>query len=417
MENKIIISDEHSPSVEVTDKVEDFLDAFQPHETKLGVPLVLYCDEKSGAYYLVCHIDAGTLVSNADLEASLDGSEGDAIYKLNREISEAHIAYRQMEGDARKGRSFEDLVIEYDTSYRREIPLKVYGGQHRVRAITNALKSKKNILHGVRVYFDLNRDQKVEIAMVNNTSIAVSKDLLDRMREQLLGNELRFWGQRAGLINYGRDYSDRRNPDVPTIRIARTLLVNFFRGQNEQPNAFHNPVVCKSGGLDENYLALRKEIDWGSKALLEMGRAFAALHQAQREVVLNREKDSSVEYARKALSLSVVASWSYAAGLFQRDRKLLKILYNLPKSVKPPDDPLNAKALSGARLKGVDHDRYRGLGVRFSQKELGRMLEVFILLATMAKQKRVTRSLANVALQTYEAKAAKYEADKAIGKI
>jgi len=56
------------------------------------------------------------------------------------------------------------------------------------------------------------------------------------------------------------------------------------------------------------------------------------------------------------LSLSVVSSWSYAAGLFQHHPELLKVLYNLPDSVSPPDDPLNAKALSAARLKGTDPD-------------------------------------------------------------
>ena len=40
-----------------------------------------------------------------------------------------------MESDALKGRSFEDLVIEYDTSYKADRPLKVFGGQHRIEAI------------------------------------------------------------------------------------------------------------------------------------------------------------------------------------------------------------------------------------------------------------------------------------------
>ncbi|GAJ01581.1 unnamed protein product, partial [marine sediment metagenome] len=56
------------------------------------------------------------------------------------------------------------MVLEYDKSYRSSKPLKVYGGQHRIRAITNSLNDVNNIFHGVRVYFDLNRNQKVEIA-------------------------------------------------------------------------------------------------------------------------------------------------------------------------------------------------------------------------------------------------------------
>jgi hypothetical protein len=417
MEKKIIISSELNPSAEIIDSVNDFLDNFQPYEIKLGAPLVLHLDEKSNSYYIICHIDAYTLVSHIDLRASLDGSEGGEIYRLNREISETHIAYRQMARDALDGRSFEDLVIEYDPSYRSDYPLKAYGGQHRLRAITNAIKSQKDILHGIRIYFNLDRDQKVEIAMVNNTSIAVSSNLLDRMREQLLGDELRTWGQTVGLLSSGQDFSDRRNPNVPTVRIARTLIVNYYKGQEATLKSMYQPVVCKSGGFDENYLDIRKKIEWNSKDLIDMGWAFATLHKTQKEVVLNREKDNSLDFARKALSLAVVASWGYAAGLFQKSPKLLKILYDLPNSVSPPNDPLNAKALSGARLEGIDHYTYRGLGSRFGPNDLGRMLAVFILLATQATEKKITKKLANVAIQSYEAKVANYKVDKALGKL
>src|SRR3990172_3486440 len=147
-----------------------------------------------------------------------------------------------MEQDALNGRSFEDMVVEYDTSYRIKKPLIVYGGQHRLRAIEKAKDVKGSVFHGVRVYFDLSPEQKVEITIVNNTSIAVPNDLLDRMREQLLGSELRDWCQKVGLLESGKDFADRRSPDTPTVRLARSLLLNYYRGiEAASIDAFHQP--------------------------------------------------------------------------------------------------------------------------------------------------------------------------------
>ena len=148
-----------------------------------------------------------------------------------------------------------------------------------------------------------------------------------------------------------------------------------------------------------------------------MGKCFTHLHKLQKERVSGREEDSYAEFARKALSLSVVSSWAYAAGLFQSNTENLKNHYTLPDSVSSPNDPLNAKALSLARLKGTDPDTYRGLATRVSPRELGRMLEVFLVQATKASRRGITKQLANAAIQSYEAKRATHEADKALGKI
>lgn len=418
MDNSMVIPSGLSPGQEILDRAQDFLAFFQPWEVKMRTRPVLCFDEKSGAYYLMGHLDGRTLARYCDLEASLDADEDDEIYKLNREITEDQAAYKIMEEDASKGRSFEDLVLEYDKSYRPNRPLKVYGGQHRLRAITKVENEKGSVQHGVRVYFGLSREQKVEIATVNNTSITVPNDLLDRMREQLLGSELRSWCQTVGLLDKGTDFADRRSPDTPTVRIARTILVNFHLGmQMANLDDFHQPYLCKSGGTDDEYLEVRGHIDWTDEKLKEMGRQFARLHNLQRDTVLNRQDDKVAEFARKTLSLSVVAGWAYAAGLFQRNPDYLRTLYAIPESVTAPEDPLNAKALSAARLKGTDPDTYRGLGTRSSPKELGRMLEVFLVLATKANKKRITKELANAAIQSYEAKRAVYEANKVLGKI
>ena len=96
-----------------------------------------------------------------------------------------------LQPDAINGRSFEDIVVEFDPSYRPDKPFKVFGGQHRVTAIGEALKAKRNEQHGVRIYLGLTTEQRLEIAKANNTAIAVANDLLDRMQEEFLGAELR----------------------------------------------------------------------------------------------------------------------------------------------------------------------------------------------------------------------------------
>jgi len=419
MLESVIIPSTLKPNQKVIDKVNNFLESYRPYESENNLGLILFFDAKSSAYYLICHLSASILSISCDLDATLDGDEEDEIYKLNRDITEDQSAYKIMEEDAVKGRSFEDIVIEFDTSYRKSRPLKVYGGQHRVKAIQRAENTNGKIVHGVRVYFDLSRDQKVEIATINNTSIAVPNDLLDRMREQLMGSELRDWCQTVGLLDKGKDFADRKSPDNPTVRIARTLLVNYHLGLNGKLEDFHQPIVCKSGGIDEDYLKIRDKVDWLNERLVEMGKQFARLHRLQRDTVSGREEDSYGEFARRALSLSVVAGWAYAAGLFQiqSNTAYLKNLYSLPDSVSPPDDPLNAKALSLARLKGSDPDTYRGLGTRSSPNELGRMLEVFLVFATKASKKRITKELANAAIQSYEAKRATFKANKVLEQI
>jgi hypothetical protein len=397
--------------------LELFLSKFESVESHNKVPLIVHYDKKSGAHYTACHLGGESLVKHCDLEATIDEGEDDELYKLNRDITEDEAAYKQMENDAIAGRTFEDIVIEYDASYRVSKPFKVYGGQHRITAITKALKAGVSVAHGVRVYFKLTREQKVEIAIVNNTSIAVPNDLLDRMHEQMMGPELRDWCQKTNLLGSGQDLADKRDPDIPTARIARTLIVNYYLGFEAKDDDFHQPVLCKSGGIDSDYERIRKKIEWNDTAFIEMGKQFARLHKVQSERVKNRGFDNFAEFARKVFSYSIVAGWGYAAGLFQRKPENLKILFALPDSVQDPEDPLNAKELSEARLQGVDKDNYRGLGTRSTSNEYGRILEMFIVLATKASKKRINKQLANAAIQSYEAKKATHEADKALGRI
>ena len=410
----LTVPKEFSPGADVMQKSGEFLKAFQIFEGQSGVKILLLLDKRSNGFYLNCHLSAEILALKADLDAVLDPLESED-YKLNREIYTDTYAYRLMESDALQGRSFEDLVVEYDTSYRADKPLKVFGGQHRIMAIREAVKNGVSALHGARVFFSLSIEQKVNIAMANNTSIAVSNDLLDRMQEDLLGTALRKWCQSVGLLNEGQNFVDKRSPEgIPTVRIARTLLVNFYLGKNSKEGDFDVPIVCSSGpGIDEYYKNLRDNIDWSDKALQTMGQQFSRLHKLQRERVLTRVTDKYIEFANKAMHPCVAASWAYTTGLLQRSPESLGNHYALA-NLGPPEDPLNARALLNARLKGVDPDTYRGLGARINNVELGRMLEVLLLQATKAKQRGISQKLANAAIKSYEAKKAKRDADMAL---
>jgi len=412
----LIIPDGFTAQADVTDKVTAFIQNFKTYELDNSVPLLLFLDRRSEAFYVICHVESNALASKTDVEAVLDPEESEE-YKLNRDIYTDTYAYKLMESDAVGGRSFEDIVVEYDASYRPETPLKVFGGQHRIIAIKEAVKKNVSVMHGVRVYFNLSVEQKVNIAMANNTSIAVSNDLLDRMQEDLLGAHLREWCQAVGLLHQGQNFADRRSPEgIPTVRIARTLIVNFYRAKNAKKANYQLPVVCKSGpGVDPDYGQLRDTIDWSYKALKAMGQTFAKLHRLQRERVLTRNSDNYIEFANKCIHPCPAASWAYATGMFQHNAKALSAHYALVGSVSPPNDPLNAKGLSEARLKGTDPDTYRGLGARINNVELGRMLQVFVLHATKAKkEKGITKKLANAAIKSYEAQKAKRELDKAL---
>jgi hypothetical protein len=417
-EKLLVIPDGLRPSEEIVDKIKAFLDKFDAYEEKIGIPLVLMLDAKSKAYYTVCHLESKTIAAKADTDAVLDPEESED-YKLNRGLYTDNYAYKLMESDAKKGRSFEDIVTEYDDSYRPTKPLKVYGGQHRVLAIKEAVKEKVDSLHGVRVYYGLSTEERFEIASVNNTSIAVSNDLLDRMQEDLLGPELRRWSQSLGLLGEGQNFADRRSSEgIPTVRIARSIILNYYLGKGSKIEEWHEPVVCASGPrLDARYQDIREQIEWGDRGLVEMGEEFAVLHKAQRAAVLNRAEDKYMEFANKAIHPTVASSWAYAAGLLQVDRKYLDAHYAIAVSVKPPNDPLNAKALVQARFEGMDPDTYRGLGSRISGDELGRMLQVFILQATKAQRRGISKQLANAAIKSFEAQKQQILADKAVKRI
>src|SRR5262249_1248838 len=144
-----------------------------------------------------------------DLNAKLDASNPESL-RANRELLTGHTTYRAMVSDAKKGREFNDIIVEYDTSYESTKPLKVWGGQHRISAITEAA-NKVNRYHGFRIYFHLSKSQRSDLALVSNTNMNVSKDTFDRIIEETrYGNRLRDCARNINLLGQTDDFPDSR---------------------------------------------------------------------------------------------------------------------------------------------------------------------------------------------------------------
>ena len=106
--------------------------------------------------------------------------------------------------------------------------------------------------HGIKVYFGLNTDQRLDVQLISNTNIAASSDLLDRMYETWAGPELRTWCQEVGLLYEGQDFADKRQRGQPiTVRAARTFIMNYLAGKKIDPTRFNKavttPTIAKTG--------------------------------------------------------------------------------------------------------------------------------------------------------------------------
>jgi len=364
---------------------KDFWDSIETIEKQHNLKPIIFQDQKSGSYYIECHGNASIFESLLDIDAVLDPEE-QAEYRANRSLQEEHRAFVQMIDDAKKGRQFSDLIVEYNKEYKTEMPLKVLGGQHRVEAVREALQEGIDRPHGFKVYFALTREQRNEIAQISNTNIALPVDLLDRMQETMLRSGLRKWCQEIGLLGDDEDFADRKTTEGPVaVKAARSFVVSFHEGKAKgyDPDALYVPHLCRSsiGGLvDDKYVLLLKTKGnkiWQDPDLLNAGKAFAELHNAQFNAV---EKDSKLkqfpEFKTKTITPVVAAAFGMIAGAVIKEKAKQKKLFELGK-VKGRD-PLNANALSNAKHHS-DLPTYRGIGARSDKKELGRMAEVVML--------------------------------------
>ncbi len=150
---------------------KQFFEEFAPLE-KAECVLVL-TDKKTGACYCECHVKASVLNQLGTTIAPLDPDD-QPDYKANRDLRLTHPAFAKMEADAKQGRSFSNIVSEYTREHKKSQPLKIVGGQHRFKALQDALTDGVDEYHGIKVYFGLDLSQRLDVQLISNTNIAIS---------------------------------------------------------------------------------------------------------------------------------------------------------------------------------------------------------------------------------------------------
>lgn len=395
----------------VQKEVETFLSEVKTLEATKKSPIIIYQDGKSKGYYIKCGILAEIACPLLDVNAKLDPTDTDS-FRANRELLLEHNTYRRMLSDAKEGREFNDIIVEYNKHYSPDKPLKIWGGQHRVKALQEAYRETGiSRLHGFKIFFNLSKQQRTEIALISNTNIAVSNDLFDRLQEEtLIGLQLREWCYQVGLLKRGDDFPDQGSrSEKITVKLSRTFVTNFYKGKEKASELknedldenIYEPYLCESGAsLDSEYENIINKYGnsiFKDKTLLEAGKAFSALHNAQynavkkSKVITNRKS-----FRNKAMTESVISAWAFVAGVLQVDIQRLLNHYQIPKTNKSIPDPLNAKDMSTFRH-NTDDPTYRGLGTRSAIKDRQRMAQLF-LARSLKQDIAIDKSLMNQAV-------------------
>ncbi len=394
---------------EIENAVKVFLRDVDTIEKTKNAPVFIFQDGVKKSYYIRCAISGETMSTVISLDARLYPESVDT-FRDNREILLTHNTFLRMKVDAENAREFNDIIAEYITSYLPGKPLKVWGGQHRSSAIIDAFL-QKNIsrYHGFRVYFCLSKEQRNELALISNTSIAVSNDLFDRqLEETYMGPYLRKWCNKVGLLKPGEDFPDvGSHAERITTQGARSFIVNYFKGKqtgdqladDQLDRNVYEPYLCRTGiFLDEEYLKLTEEMGdklWVDKGMMEVGKAFAKLHKVQYEAI-KKSKSNYKIFRTKALMPSVLSAWSYVAGLLQSHPSRLQIHLTVPTPPKGAPDPLNAEEMYKFRYY-QDIETFRGLGTRPILKDRQRMAQVF-LARTINAEATLDKKLLNQAV-------------------
>ena len=284
MAKKVNISSLPDPK-EIDKIIKEFVKICEPLENNQICVLVDKCTD---ATYCECHISAKKIISLGTIDVPLDPEE-QLEYRANREVMEDHVAFGQMKEDALGKRSFSNIVIEFNDTFDPNHPLKIIGGQHRYLAIKEALeKQGVNENHGVKIYFGLDTEQRLDVQLISNTNIAASTDLLDRMLETVSGPQLRSWCQDVGFLSPGKDFSDiRKHGQLVTVKAARTFILNYFKGKETDPLKLDStktiPLLAETGGVGSDWEDFKKANPnwWTDQGLKEAGREFALLCVAQ----------------------------------------------------------------------------------------------------------------------------------------
>lgn len=398
-----------SVSKAVAELVESFRAQLSPLEQ--GDALQLLLDNKTGAQYCECHVPGSKLIEFGTTDVPLDPLN-QAEYRANRTLTDEP-AFRAMKADALQRRSFSNIVTEYIKGSK---PLKVIGGQHRFRAIQEALEKGVDELHGVKVYFGLDMSQRLDVQLISNTNIDVSGALVDRLRETYRGPNLRNWCQAVGLLKPDEDFGDQKKRGLAiTVDLARTFIKNFYDGQKVSEKQFAEsdttPMLFRSGRDDEewgDFLAENPKI-WADDKLKVAGKEFVKLINAQRKAFDGQK--TKADFRDKALNAAVLSAWAYTAGFLQKNLARLARHYALADA--KGKDPLNANALAKGRHKS-DGNNYRGLGYRTDPRERGSMVELFAILAEDGKS--VSSTSVQAAIYAWFAKQALLESKAKRGK-
>lgn len=395
---------------QIHELITDFVETCHPANP---LPLLGMIDQATGAFFIEAHLRASDLVPAATTDVPLDPSE-QSEYRANREIVEDHVAFKKMREDARSSRAFSNIVCEFTRDFDESHPVKIIGGQHRFNAISEALQLGVDELHGLKLYVNLDSEQRLDVQLISNTNIAVSTDLFDRMTETLAGPQLRNWCQACGLLDQGEDFADKRLRGNPiTVRAARAFIINYFEGRKVSVEAFDRvdttPTLPKSGVQLDDWEALKREHPelWNDQNLLKCGSEFAELNRTQRDAFTTPKgkiSPGSSDSADKALNYAILSSWAFVAGVLSHNPTRQNRLFGLRS--EGGKDPLNAAALAKGRHK-TDPENYRGLGYRTDAKERGRLAELFFLQAEEGG--RISASTIDLAIKKYHAKEAQLE--------
>jgi hypothetical protein len=410
------VPDDKLSDRQVTGLLHDFAKEFEPLEST--EQLIELTDARTGARYCECHLKGSKIISLGTIDVPLDPDE-QSDYRANREIVLNSSAFHNMKDDAKKLRSFSNIVAEYTKEFDDAHPLKIIGGQHRFEAIREALGHGVDVYHGVKVYLGLDIRQRLDVQLISNTNIAISGDLFDRLQETFQGPQLREWCQTSGLLQSGQDFADRYERGGPiSVRMARTFITNYFLGMGVDPKSFEvtdtTPVVCATGGPDPEWETLKASHPklWTDTGLLEAAKQFSELLNAQRTAFSNKTKAKpKPDYPEKALNAAIMSAWAYVTGLLHRNSVRLKRHFDLKNSTGK--DPLNAAALANGRHK-TDAANYRGLGYRTDPRERGRFVELFYYQAEQGDG--ITPAAIDVAIKQYHVKQAQLDVIKAKAK-
>lgn len=397
-------------------------------ENTVNSPLFISKDMKSGTFFTECHIKASDLVKLTDQDLAID-PELQEEYRANRELDPDNTSFLVMVEDAEDGRAFSDIVIEYNLSYREIKPLKILGGQHRDEAIKRALKKNIDVVHGIRVYFCLDKDKRAEIMRISNTNINVSPDLRDRIEEHRLepSGMLRNFCYEANILKDKEDFGDKRKYEgfTPTVKMIRSFIVNFYKGKEYNGDIDKDaqiPYLCSSGTEnDKDYIQIfnihKKNGKFSDTELIEAGKMFAKLHEKQFKNAEKIKSSAKKEFKIKAYNLAIVTSWAFAVGALQKYQERLKKLYSLPDLCKDYD-PLSALEMAKSKHKILDPESYRGLGTRSNNSERGRLLQLFLDYSRSGKP-TITEQMCNASIAMFHSnqdrKKAEESAKKAYG--